>query len=69
MKESIHKYFQIGTLRWMSFPKMDVLESVRKIAADDFFDVVEISGCKGSEEREAVKRLLEQSHMKVFYGA
>ena len=69
MKESIHKYFQIDTLRWMSFPKMDVLESVRKIAADDFFDVVEISGCKGSEEREAVKRLLEQSHMKVFYGA
>ena len=40
MKDSIHKYFQIGTLRWMSFPKTNVLESVRKIAIDDYFDVI-----------------------------
>lgn len=69
MKESIHKYFQIGTLRWMSFPKMDVLESVRRIAADDYFDAIEISGCKDEKERNAVKNLLEQSHMKICYGA
>lgn len=69
MKDSIHKYFQIGTLRWMSFPKTNVLESVRKIAIDDYFDVIEISGCKDEEERKAVKNLLAQSHMKICYGA
>lgn len=28
MRESIHKYFQVGTIRWMSFPKMGVLLSL-----------------------------------------
>ena len=46
MRESIHKYFQVGTIRWMSFPKMGVVESVKRIASDDYFDAVEISQCK-----------------------
>ena len=69
MRESIHKYFQIGTIRWMSFPKMGVLESIKRIAADDYFDAIELTKCKDEEEREAVKKLLEQSHLKVCYGA
>ena len=69
MRESIHKYFQVGTIRWMSFPKMGVVESVKRIAADDYFDAIEITKCKDNEEREAVKKLLEQSHLKVCYGA
>ncbi len=69
MRESIHKYFQVGTIRWMSFPKMGVLESIRRIASDDYFDAIEITQCKDDEERLAVKKLLEQSHMKVCYGA
>ena len=69
MRESIHKYFQVGTIRWMSFPRLGVLESIKRIASDDFFDAIEITKCKDDEEREAVKKLLEQSHMKVCYGA
>ena len=69
MRDSIHKYFQIGTIRWMSFPRMGVLESVRRIAADDYFDVIEITKCKDEEERKAVKKLLGQSHLTVCYGA
>lgn len=69
MKDSIHKYFQMGTLRWMSFPRTGVLESVKKIAADDYFDVIELTQCKDDKERDAVKKLLAQSHMKVCYGA
>jgi sugar phosphate isomerase/epimerase len=69
MRESIHKYFQVGTIRWMSFPKMGVLESIKRIASDDYFDAIEITKCKDDEEREAVKKLLEQSHLKVCYGA
>ena len=69
MRESIHKYFQIGTIRWMSFPRLGVLESIKRIASDDFFDAIEITKCKDDEEREAVKKLLAQSHLKVCYGA
>ena len=46
MKESIHKYFQVGTIRWMSFPKMGVLESIKRIASDDYFDAIEITKCR-----------------------
>lgn len=69
MRESIHKYFQVGTIRWMSFPKMGVIESTRRIASDDYFDAIEITKCKDDEEREAVKKILEQSHLKVCFGA
>ena len=69
MKESIHKYFQIGTLRWMSFPRLGVLESIKHIAADDYFDAIELTACKDDAEREAVRKILEQSHLKVCYGA
>ena len=69
MKDSIHKYFQVGTIRWMSFPRLGVLESIKRIASDDYFDAIEITKCKDDEERAAVKKLLEQSHLKVCYGA
>ena len=43
MKESIHKYFKIGTIQWMSFPRMDGLESLKTICRDDYFDVIEVN--------------------------
>lgn len=69
MRESIHKYFQVGTIRWMSFPKTGVVESVKRIAEDEFFDAIELTKCADDAEREAVRKILEQSHLKVCYGA
>lgn len=69
MKESIHKYFRMGTIQWMSHPKRDVLESIRAIAADDFFDVLEVTKFADDQTRAAAKKLFEQSHLKVGYGA
>lgn len=71
MKESIHKYFQVGTIHWMSFPptRYDSLESLQLIAQDDFFDAIEISQIKDDALRKATKEMLEQSHLKVCYGA
>ena len=69
MRESIHKYFQVGTIRWMSFPKRSVVDQVRRVAIDDYFDAIEITKCADDAEREAVKKLLAQSHLKVCYGA
>lgn len=69
MKDSIHKYFKIGTIRWMSFPRLDPIEAIKKIARDDFFDAIEITKCSSLEERAETKKLLDQSHMKVCYGA
>lgn len=44
MRESIHKYFQVGIIQWMSYPKRDSMESLKAICADDFFDAIELKG-------------------------
>ena len=67
MKDSIHKYFRVGTIQWMSYPKRDPMESLKKIARDDFFDAIELRGY-GEQDAEA-KALLDQSHLTVCYGA
>ena len=71
MKDSIHKYFKIGTIQWMSHPpaNYDVLESIKMIACDDFFDALEITQFKDSEMRKKAKAMLDEAHMKVCYGA
>ena len=69
MTESIHRYFQVGTIQWMSHPKRDVLQSIKDIVSDDFFDAIEITHFTDDETREKAKKLLEQSHVKVCYGA
>lgn len=69
MRDSIHKYFQIGTIQWMSHPTYNVLDSIYKLACDDFFDAIEITKFKDDETRNKAKNLLKQSHLKICYGA
>jgi len=71
MREPIQKYFQIGTIQWMSHPPVnyDLLDSIKTLAVDEYFSAVEVGWIEDDEIREKVKRMLEQSHMKVCYGA
>lgn len=69
MRESIHKYFQIGTITWMSYPGIPQEEVIRKIAADDYFSAIEVCKCPDEASIENCAKLLKQSHMKICYGA
>ncbi|MFI3169557.1 MAG: TIM barrel protein [Faecalibacterium sp.] len=69
MKDSIHKYFQVGTIQWMSFPKRPAMDSLLAIAKDDFFDAIELKSFGSAEENAKAKAILDQSHLKVCYGA
>lgn len=69
MRDSIHKYFQIGTIQWMSHPHKEILESIKTIACDEYFDALEITKIKDVETRNKAKKMLEQSHLKVCFGA
>lgn len=69
MKDPIQKYFQVGTIQWMSHPTYDVLDSIKKIASDDFFDAIEITKFSDDEVRDKAKKMLQTSHLKVCYGA
>ena len=69
MYESIHKYFQIGTIQWMSYPNLDVLDTIQKIGSDDFFDAIEISHFKDDAKRERARDMIQEAHMRVCFGA
>ena len=71
MKDPIQKYFQIGTIQWMSHPpkSYELLDSVKTIVTDEFFTAIEVTKVADDETRVKVKKMLEQSHMKVCYGA
>ena len=53
----------------MSHPGRELLESLKTIACDEFFDAVEVCKVGDDETRAKAKVLLEQSHLKVCYGA
>ena len=67
MRESIHKYFKVGVIQWMSYPKRDPMDSLLAICRDDYFDAIEVKGY--GEKNPEARALLEQSHLKVCYGA
>lgn len=69
MQSSIHRYFQVGTLQWMSFPSLSVLNALRQIAADDFFDAVEVAPIADAQLRRQAAHILRHAHMRVCYGA
>lgn len=71
MNEPIQKYFQVGTIQWMSHPPVnyDLLDSVKTIACDEYFDAIEITKVADDTTREKLKKILDQSHLKVCYGA
>lgn len=75
MRESIHKYFKIGLVSFMAYPSMlkgeddNVLEHLKKTAYDDYFDAIEVTWIKDSDNRKKAADLLEQAHMTVCYGA
>ncbi|MCL2856569.1 MAG: sugar phosphate isomerase/epimerase [Oscillospiraceae bacterium] len=70
MKDSIHKYFKVGVVQWMIHPpaRYELLESLKNLACDDFFDAIEIGQIKDDKTRESAKQILADSHMKVCYG-
>ena len=65
---------RVGLVHFMAFPATikgegPVLETIRKIAVDDYFSAIEITTIKDPEQRMAVKKMLETSHMTIAYGA
>ena len=45
MKDPIQKYFQVGTIQWMTHPPVNypILDSVKTICCDEYFNALEIT--------------------------
>jgi len=74
MNESMHKYMKVGLIHFMAFPETakgegPILETLKTIATDDYFDAVEIAWIKDAAVRSQAREMLETSHLTVAYGA
>ena len=69
MNESIHKFFKVGTLLWMSYPGRDPLSSLKKIVCDEYFDAVEVSHFEDPAVRTQAAQLMAQGLIEVGYDA
>jgi sugar phosphate isomerase/epimerase len=73
MNESMYQYMNVGLIHFMAYPATmkgegPILETIKKIAVDDYFNAIEITWIKDTEVREQVKKILDASHMTVAYG-
>ena len=74
MQDSMYKFMKVGLIHFMAYPQVmkgegPILETLQKIAEDDFFTAVEVSWIKDAKVRQKAKKLLEVSHLTVAYGA
>ncbi len=74
MQDSIIKYMKVGLIHFMAYPatmKGDgpILETVKRIATDSYFQAIEVSWIKDAAIRNQVQKMLEVSHLTVAYGA
>ncbi|WP_027629487.1 sugar phosphate isomerase/epimerase family protein [Ruminiclostridium cellobioparum] len=73
MYESIKKYMKVGLIHFMAYPATmkgegPIEETVKKIAADSYFDAIELTWIKDPQTRKNVRKMLDSSHMTVAYG-
>ena len=74
MNESMYRYMKVGLIHFMAYPSTmkgegPILQTIKNIATDSYFNAIELSWIKDKDERKQVKKLLESSHMAVAYGA
>ena len=73
MKESMYKYFKPGIIHFMAFPSTikgegPIVETVKKVACDDYFSAIELTWIKDPAVRQEVKKMVETSHLTLGYG-
>jgi sugar phosphate isomerase/epimerase len=74
MKESVYSYMKVGLIHFMAYPQTmkgegPIVETVRSIVTDDYFNAIEITTIKDVSARENVRKMLASSHMSVAFGA
>ncbi len=73
MNEAMQKYMKVGLIHFMSFPECmkgegPILETIKKVAVDDYFDAIEVTWINDAETRKKAAEMIELSGMEVRYG-
>lgn len=73
MRESLQSFMKVGIVHFMAFPETGkgegpILETVRKIAEDDFFSAIEVTSIRDDAVRQAAGKLLKDARLTVGFG-
>ena len=71
---SMRKYMRVGLIHFMAYPQVasgegTIIDTLRRIALDDYFDAVEITRIKDASVRSEASDLLSASQLAVAFGA
>ena len=74
MNQPIERYLKVGLVHYMAYPfaaagEGAIVDSVRRICADEYFDVIEVAWMKDPAVRADVRKMTEASAMTLAYGA
>src|SRR5687768_13206 len=74
MERPWSSYFQVGLVHFMMYPEAmqgndDALTSIERLAADPFFEVLEITKIKNPETRRKVRDVADMAHIDLGFGA
>lgn len=74
MKESLHAYMRVGIVHFMAWPSTikgegPILETVKRIATDDYFDAIEVTWIKDGATRAQVGKMARCAKLAIGYGA
>ncbi len=74
MQKSMYGYMKVGVVHFMAYPETikgegPILETLQKIAEDEFFTAVEITQIKNEETRKKARKVLDASHLAIAYLA
>ncbi len=74
MNDALQDYIKVGLVHFMAWPECmggdgPVLDSVSAVAADPFFEVLEITRINDPDTRIRTKAVLDENGMEVYYGA
>ena len=70
MKDPIQKYFQVGTIQWMTNPPVNypILDSVKTICCDEYFNALEITHIEDQETKDKVRDMpVSYTHLSASY--
>ncbi|HHX59239.1 MAG TPA: sugar phosphate isomerase/epimerase [Epulopiscium sp.] len=73
MIESMHKYMKVGLIHFMAYPETmkgegPILETVKKIALDDYFTAIELTNIVDDAVRKKVKKLIDTANLDIAFG-
>ncbi len=73
MQEPMNAYFHVGIIHPMAFPEVlkgegPILETLKRICEDAFFQAVEVTGMKDDKVRAAAREMLAQAGMDVIFA-